>query len=349
MEDGEGLAPVALAREQPVAQPVLDPAGAVAVLDEPLDHPLLRVVDLEAVQEAAVDRGAVLHVGLAVPAVRRRHGADDRQVELDGEVPVALVLARDAHDRARAVAHQDVVGDPDGDRLSGRGVRGERAGEHAGLVLRQVGALEFGLVRRFVDVGVDGGALFAGRDPGNERVLRRQYAVGGAEERVRPGREHGKALVGAGDRHPDLGAVGLADPVALHLLDVIGPVDVVEVLEQALGVGGDPEHPLPHRSSLDRISRIDVGAVLDLLVGEHGAQRRAPPDRHVLQVGQAAPVQLEEDPLRPAVVVRGGRVDLPLPVVGEAEALDLAAEVRHVSLGDEPRVLVLAHRRALRR
>ena len=45
-------------------------------------------------------------------------------------------------------------------------------------------------------------------------------------------------------REIDLGPLAPADPVALHLLDRRGPVDVVEVLEQALGVGGDPQHPL---------------------------------------------------------------------------------------------------------
>ena len=349
VEDRERFAPVALAREQPVPQPVLDAAVAVAFRDQPLDHAFLRVVDQEAVQEAAVDRGTILHVRLALPVVRRLDGAHDRQVELDGELPVALVLAGDAHDGARAVAHQDVVGNPDRHRLAGRGVRGAGAGEDAGLALGQVGALQLALVPCVRDVSRDRVAPVLGRDLGDQGMFGRQHAVGGPEQRVRPGREHGEAPVAAGDRHPDLGAVRLADPVALHLLDVLGPVDLVEVVQEPLGVGGDAEHPLPHRPPFDRVAGVDVGAVLDLFVGQHRAQCRAPPDRHVLEVGEAALVQLQEDPLRPAVVVRRRRVDLPLPVVGEAETLDLAAEVRHVSPTEEPRVLVVAHRGPLHR
>ena len=38
---------------------------------------------------------------------------DDRQTVLARELEVALVAAGDGHDRARAVVHQHVVGDPD--------------------------------------------------------------------------------------------------------------------------------------------------------------------------------------------------------------------------------------------
>src|SRR3712207_7301746 len=39
-----------------------------------------------------------------------------------------------------------------------------------------------------------------------------------------------------------------SDPVALHLLDRVRPVQPVEVGQQPLGVGGDPHHPLGQRA-----------------------------------------------------------------------------------------------------
>ena len=57
----------------------------------------LAVVDVEPVEEAAVDLDAVARVGLAavgVPALGRLHGADDREAVRRGERPVALVLGR---------------------------------------------------------------------------------------------------------------------------------------------------------------------------------------------------------------------------------------------------------------
>jgi hypothetical protein len=71
-------------------------------------------------------------------------------------------------------------------------------------------------------------------------VLRRQHAVGRAEQRVRPRGEHGERSPAARRRRRiDVRALAAADPVALHRLDALGPVEFVEVLEQALGVGGD--------------------------------------------------------------------------------------------------------------
>ena len=38
------------------------------------------------------------------------------------------------------------------------------------------------------------------------------------------------------DREVELGALGAADPVALHDLDPLGPLEVVEGVEQLVGV-----------------------------------------------------------------------------------------------------------------
>ena len=76
------------------------------------------------------------------PAVRRSLERRDRQPELAGELEVAFVAARDGHDRAGAVAHQDVVGDPDRQLLAVDRVDGVGAGEHAGLLAGVVLELE---------------------------------------------------------------------------------------------------------------------------------------------------------------------------------------------------------------
>ena len=70
----------------------------------------------------------------------------------------------------------------------------------------------------------------------------------------------------------------------------------------------------------------------DLLVREHRSERGAPVDRHLRDVGEPLLVELLEDPLRPAVVLGVGRVDLAVPVVGEAERADLLAEAVDVLL-----------------
>jgi hypothetical protein len=124
---------------------------------------------------------------------------------------------------------------------------------------------------------------------------------------------------------------------------------VLEIIEQSLGVLGDLEHPLPHEPALDRIAGLHVGAVLDLLVRQHGAESRAPVHGHVRHVGEPPFVQLEEDPLGPPIVVGIGRADLSVPVVGKSQALDLSTEGRDVALGDLGGMQALANRSPLGR
>jgi hypothetical protein len=83
-------------------------------------------------------------------------------------------------------------------------------------------------------------------------------------------------------------ALAAADPLALHGLDAFGPVEVVQVIEELLGVVRDAEHPLAHEALLDRVAGLDVLAVLHFLVGEHGAQGGAPVDGGLHLIGQAA-------------------------------------------------------------
>ena len=132
-------------------------------------------------------------------------------------------------------------------------------------------------------------------------MLRRQHHVGGAEDRVRAGGEHldGLALT----REPDPRTGRPADPVALHLLQRLGPVHAVQVGQQAVGVGGDPHHPLGQRAPEHReVAPLRAAVGGDLLVGQHRAQPGAPVDRGLVQVGQ--PVRVDHLPARDLVQVR---------------------------------------------
>ena len=311
------------------------------------------------------------------------------------ELEVAVVVGGHGHDGAGAVADEDVVGDPDRDGLAGDGVDRVAAGEDAGLGLGQVGAVQVALARGLLAVLRDGVLLLRRGDAVDQRVLRGQHHVRRAEEGVGAGgvdpddvlggrggegaRGPGRGLAADEDGEVDLRALAAADPVALHVADRLRPVDDLQVLDQAVAVGGDPEHPLGQRHADDGVVPALGLAVDDLLVRQHGAERRAPVDGDLGAVGQAlrvavgdrvdalgdrefgdgpalaaagsalgvgplevgvvpGVVDLEEDPLRPLVVAGIRGVDLAGPVVGEAQRLDLAAEVVDVGLGGDPGV-----------
>ena len=94
-----------------------------------------------------IDGDAV--VDKAVPIrclVGRLDNLDDRQIELRGELEIARVVRRHGHDRAGAVAGENVVGNPDRNLLAVDGIDGVGAGEDAGFFLGQFGAFEVALL-----------------------------------------------------------------------------------------------------------------------------------------------------------------------------------------------------------
>ena len=196
-------------------------------------------------------------------------------------------MAGHRHDRAGAVLHQHVVGDVHRDALAVDGIDDVAAERDAGLLAVGVAALLGRLAHGDVDVLVHRLLVLRARgEPEDVRVLGRHDEERRAEQRVRPRGEDG--VVGAQVRavERDLGAVGAADPVALHRLDVLGPRDRVEVVEQPVRVVGDAEEPLLELADLDRRAAALAAPVDDLLVGQHRRVLRAPVDRGLVAVGE---------------------------------------------------------------
>ena len=225
-------------------------------------------------------------------------------------------MRRHRHDRAGAVLHQHVVRHVHRDLLAVDGVGDGAAQRHARLRLVGGATLLVGLGERVVDVLAHRllvlGALGEAQHVG---VLGRHHKEGRAEQRVGAGREHG--VVDRGPAHPGgaggtqilaaehhFRALRAPDPVALHRLHVLRPLDPVEVPQQPLGVVGDAQEPLLQLADFDLRAAALAAAVHDLLVGEHRLVVGAPLHRRLLAVGEAGVQQLQEDPLRPAVVAR---------------------------------------------
>ena len=347
VHDGKRLAPVALAAEEPVAQPVLNGALAQSLALEPFDNHALGLLVVQAVERdlvvGRVDVGPIALVGpfLQVAAL---HNLDDRQVVLAGELPVALVVAGHGHDGARAVMAKHVVGNPDGNLLAGGRVDGIAAGEDAGLFAGQLGALQVRLLLSLAAVGFHLGPVLRRGDLVHQRMLGCQHHVGGAEERVGPGRKHADAGIQPHHGELDLGPFRPPDPVALHFLNALGPVEQLQVFKQPVGVGRDAQHPLAHGPAIDGIAAALRPAVDHLLVGQHGPECRTPVDGHFGLIGQPHLVELQKDPLGPLVIARIGRVDLAVPVVRKAQAFELSPEAGDIAFGGDARMRVCLDR-----
>ncbi len=167
-----------------------------------------------------------------------------------------------------------------------------------------------------------------------QRVLGRDRAEGHAHDRVGAGGEDVHAAVAdrlavlAPDvvREGEAHALALADPVRLHRAHALGPaVHPVEIVEQLVGVVGDPQVVHRDLALFDQRVGAPAAAVDHLLVGEHGLVDRVPVDDAGLLVGDALFQHLQEQPLVPAVVLRLAGRDLARPVDCQADAPASAA------------------------
>ena len=280
----------------------------------------------------------------------------DRQAVLFREREVALVVAGNAHDRALAIGHEDVVADPELGVLARERMRHVKAGRHALLFHRRELGLDDRAALAFVDEGCD--PRIRARRVRCERVLRRHCAEGDAHDGVGPRREHPQLAVAdkiarcipdvvrEGKAH----AFAAADPVGLHRAHALGPAShLFQIVEELVRIVGDPQVIHRDLALLDLRARAPAFAIDHLLVGKHRLIDRIPVDHAGLLVRDAALEHLEKQPLIPAVIPGLAGRKLARPVDREPHRLHLFFHVRDVVVGPLRRSDTLFHRRVFRR
>ena len=275
----------------------------------------------------------------SVPAVR---GDDDldRQVVLPGELEVALIVRRHAHHDAGAVRQQHVVPDQDRHALSVQPVYRVGAGEQASLDLFGRHAFDLSLAARLVHVGLDFVSVLGRRQIVDQRVLGGQHHERHAEDRVDArGEGRQRRLIEAvlGYVELDVDALAAADPVCLHDVDLLRPVDL-GMVQQLVRVLRHAEQPLVQLAANDLGVAPLAAAVHDLLVGQDGIIGRAPVGGREIAVGQAGLQELEEYPLVPPVVLGDAGHQLAVPVVERAHRAELPAHLFYVAQGPPSRM-----------
>ena len=109
----------------------------------------------------------------------------------------------------------------------------------------------------------------------------------------------------------------------MHELGLFGPIELVDAIEQFVGVSGDFEKPLIEVFVGDLASASLANSALCLFVGKHGVAGRTPVYGSFFAICKSLFVELKEHPLRPLVVVGQTGFDLVIPIVHSADTLEL--------------------------
>ena len=228
-------------------------------------------------------------------------------------------MGGNGHHRAGAELHEHEVGHEYGHFLTAQRMDGLVAGGHAQLLLGghfRLGSAALGALftERSHLAALLGGLL-------GQRMASGHGHVGDAHQRIGAGGVHRQRLAGATigsfDIEAQLDATGFANPVALHGLDLLGPLDVIQIRQQLIGVVGDLQEPQRDLLALYRRTGTPAAAVDNLLIGQHGLVDWVPVHRGHLLVDQSFLHQLGEEPLLPAVVAGIAGGELTAPVVGK--------------------------------
>ena len=150
-------------------------------------------------------------------------------------------MGRNRHDCAGTVAHQYIVGNPDGDFFSVDRIDcGQTIDLYTGLFFCQLGTLEVRLSCSlllicfyFIQVFDLGCKLF------NIRVLRGNYHISYTEQSIRTCRINTQLVFLACDREIHLGTGRTADPVFLGNLDALDVIDVIQTFQQLIRILSD--------------------------------------------------------------------------------------------------------------
>ena len=243
---GNRLAPISLAAEYPVAELVIHLCMTDSLFFKVLNHGLFRFINGHAVLETGINHNSGGAVGICgFFYVAALDNLNYGQTELLCKLPVTGIVRRNSHNSAGAIAGKNIVGNKYGNFLAGNGVDSANAFQlHAGFVLGKLGALKVGFFRclllicaNFVHIGKLVRPFF------NYGMLRAYYHIGRAEKGVAAGGVNGK-LVARRGAEIDLCAGGAAYPVDLRGLYALNVVHVRKVVNKALGILGNFEHPL---------------------------------------------------------------------------------------------------------
>ena len=151
-------------------------------------------------------------------------------------------------------------------------------------------------------------------------------------KRIRTGRIYRDGFRSAVYLKINLCAIGFTDPVGLHFLNLFGPIELIQIVQESVRILGDPKHPLTEIFLGNFRAATFTLAVDNLFIGKPGLTGRTPINRHLLFISKAVLKHLYKDPLRPFIKIRIRGVDLTVPIINRCDLIDLSFDIIDIVL-----------------
>ncbi len=198
-------------------------------------------------------------------------------------------MCRHRHNRARTITHQYIVRNKNRNLfLIDRIHRTEPVKHHAGLFLRQFGALKVRLLCRLFPVAFHIAPVF------NllfifvqNRMLRRNYHISRSEKGIASCGINPQFILFSGNGKVHFRPFGFSDPVFLGYGDLLHIVHALKPFDQLFRIICDLQHPLaldfPHNLGAASLTY----AVYHFLIGKSYLTGSTPVDRHLRLIGKS--------------------------------------------------------------
>ena len=254
-------------------------------------------------------------------------------------------MRRYRHNRAGAVTGQNIVGNKHRNQFAVKRIFCFNSFElHTGFAV--IGStLQFRLFSGSFHIGFDFFRILKlVHQFFNIGMFRRQNHIGNTKSRIRA-RGENRQLAAAqirsvfpGQAKIKFGSFRTADPVDLRAFNPVNKIQVFQIINQAVGIFGNRNHPLFFVFAHDLGAAAFAAAVDNLFVSQTHLAGRAPVNRNFVFIGQPLFKELDKHPLGPFVICRGRSINAAVPVKTESQRFELALKGLNIFLGRNRRM-----------
>ena len=284
-----GFAPVSLSGEYPVTQFVVGCLSAPTFFLHQVRNLLLCIECLHAVPVAGVYDDTVTCVSfrqrLSFILAFGQDNRDDGQFEFCRKIKVTFIMRRYTHYCTGTIISQYIVSNPDRDFLAVYGVHAVGARKYACFffICHTVNGR---FCRCFVAVFFYGILLLCGCQCSQTFIFGSQHHKGTAVQCIRSCGVNSDFIIRACQLEINLSTIGFANPVGLHFLYLIRPIQLIQILQQSVCVCCDFQHPLTQVFLCYNSTAAFMHTTGSLFVCQYAFTFGTPVQRHFLFISQ---------------------------------------------------------------